>query len=426
MRTIHSLLLLGILTGVASTAKAADIAVPGDAPTIKAALAQAEAGDTVRVGEGTFREFISIKTGVSLVGAGADKTALLPPEGGGCVIMLNEVRDVWIDGFTVRAEAHLRAVDALTSSFTLSNCVIEGNHEGVGVTACFLTTLKHNLFRDNATDIRSDRAYPALLRNRFAGGERSETAVLCLRSTPYLEGNVFSGYRCAVRLSGAGEPILRNNVFFGASETGLAIEDRSRPIARNNVFQKMPKGVFVDFASASLSHNDFFQVPFPYATIDEETGDDTTFEPSPGVGETMADPGFLDARRGNFRLGEDSPARGAGVRKPSEPGDVETHQGCYPHGEEAKPGPLSDADARAACFPSGHPKVNSIQEEYAVLRYTPCPCGGTYKAGRQALSRIDGRPHDRLMPTCTSCGKPGRFVFDISRFFGERMLVRKK
>jgi hypothetical protein len=32
-----------------------------------------------------------------------------------------------------------------------------------------------------------------------------------------------------------------------------------------------------------------------------------------GVGEIVADPGFLDAENGNFRLGRDSPARDAGV-----------------------------------------------------------------------------------------------------------------
>jgi hypothetical protein len=268
------------------------------------------------------------------------------------------------------------------------------------------------------------RSYPALLHNRIQGGPGAESGVLALASTLYMEGNLLDGWAWGLSLSGRSAPIIRSNVFLEMKEGGVRVEDEANVILRNNIFLSMDQGVFVDYARTTLSHNCFSMVEKPYWTISDETGEEVPFEPDPGVGELLADPRFESARDRDVRLAEDSPCRGAGIHKPSESGAAD--MGCFPAGEAYTLGPLEGPEERMACKPGDTMAVNHVDEEYRYLRAALCECGGSWKPHRQALMHIDGRPHDKLSPVCTSCGKEGRFVFDISRFFGEPFLVGRK
>ena len=96
-------LALALAFGGAQVALAKDIAVPRDFPTIQEALAVADAGDTILVAAGTYRERISLNKSVSLIGAGP-ATTILDAEEKGTVVSATGVisSSTTISGFTIK------------------------------------------------------------------------------------------------------------------------------------------------------------------------------------------------------------------------------------------------------------------------------------------------------------------------------------
>jgi parallel beta-helix repeat protein/predicted outer membrane repeat protein len=93
-------------TSVAAIAHAADIAVPGDAPTIQAAIALAQDGDRVLVAPGVYAERIDFLGKAIVVegAAGASKTIIDGQGDAGFVVRFasGETRDSVLRGVTVR------------------------------------------------------------------------------------------------------------------------------------------------------------------------------------------------------------------------------------------------------------------------------------------------------------------------------------
>jgi hypothetical protein len=421
--------LFGLL---ACPALARDLKVPNPLRTLEKAMDRAKAGDVIHVAAGTYKEFVQMKTGVTLMGAGAEKTILTPPDEGGCPLSISGARDVWVDGFTISAGDGSRAVDGHTASFTLSNCILHGNMEGVGLRDCFLTVIRNNRFRNNQTAIKMVNAFPTIQRNIFEGGSGSIYAVVARSSAPFIVQNVFRGGQWGVMYSrstnrGIQPPILRSNVFVHLKKGGLWVEGGAGLIARNNILVGMDTGFYADGSKPALSHNNLFQVKKPYIAIGKESGEEEAFEPNPGVGELAVDPLFTDPEKGDFRLKEGSPCAGTGIRTPAEPAETKADMGCFPDGKPVEIGPMQEEEKRLACKPqAGVMIANNVAEEYITVQNTPCPCFGRYGFPRQALVQKDGRPFDVLTAPCGNCKKERKFEFDISRFFGEMFLVRKK
>ena len=68
--------------------------------TIQEAMAASVAGDTVRVGAGTYREPVALKSGVALLGSGSEDTRL-ELDGEGTQVYASEVSDAEISGFSL-------------------------------------------------------------------------------------------------------------------------------------------------------------------------------------------------------------------------------------------------------------------------------------------------------------------------------------
>jgi hypothetical protein len=417
---------LAAFLAAAALASGADIQVPGDCKTIQQALEKAKPGDAVRVAPGTYAEYVQVPSGVSLIGSGAAKTRLQSPAEGGCPLSLPSVREVWVDGFTIGAGPKFRGVDAFQSSFTLSHCVVEGNLEGACLTGCFQARILFCAFRGNGIGVKSVQSHATVLGCVIEAPPDAEAGILATRSGLYAERNSVRGARWGMVVTGAITlqccPVLRSTVLFGASEGGLRLEDRTRPFVRNFVVCRAPKGVLFDGAAGQITHTVVFDCKSPYVRVSEDTGEEEEAKPEPGVGCLSADPLFVDPDTGDFRLQENSPCAGAGLRRPADPRDAKPDIGCHPaRGDPI--GPSEDEKVRAACRPDpSRIVVNCVAEEYLIVRSTPCECGGTYQPGEQALSQIDGRPHDVLTVKC-ACGKTREFRFDISRFFGEDFLA---
>ena len=108
------------------------INVPGDKPTIQAAIAAASSGDTVQVAAGTYYENISLRDGVNVLGAGAGVTTI---DGGGYSISLSVVTasnigsGTKLDGFTITNGhgSYGGGMNNYQSSPTVSNCIFSLN-----------------------------------------------------------------------------------------------------------------------------------------------------------------------------------------------------------------------------------------------------------------------------------------------------------
>lgn len=402
----------------AVSAHAAEIKVPGDCKTIQKAIDKAQKGDTVRVDKGTWKEFVTLKPGVALLGSGAAATKLKAPESGGSVLTIPDSDWTWVDGFAVESDPEGRGVDASKCRFTLSNCVISGCKEGLALKDCFQTVIRNCLFWNNQTGVRSLDSDFTLSANKFEANADAKQGLLAHQSSFGSERNAFIGAEWGIHVTGSGFALIQSNVFFRNSEGGINLESKAALKIRNNIFAESERGIYLYFGKAAVSCNDMFNVKAPYVLSGEESGNEEPFKPDPGTGELAADPLFADISKGDFRLREKSSCAGTGDRRvvfnPGTPVDM----GCYPAREKDDIGPSEDAKAREACRPDPDRLVaNNVGEEYAYIRRVRCACGGSFKVEMQGLGEENGRPCDTLSAKCTSCGKARSFKFDISRFF---------
>ncbi len=404
---------------IAGAALGADIGVPGDCPSIQKAIDKAAKGDTVRVGPGEWKEFLTLKDGVALVGAGSSKTKLKAPEAGGCVVTVSDAELCWIDGVAMEADAEGRCVDACNSRLTISNSAVAGAKEGVALRDCYQTVIRNCFFWNNATGIRALESRATIAMNRFDAMSDARFNVYADKSNFCAERNVLKGAEWGVWIAGSGVSFVWSNVFMSPSQGGVYIEGKCAPKVMNNVFCGTDRGVFAYFGKAAISHNDMFDVKTPYVLLGEE-GDEEAFKPSPGTGEMSADPMFADSAKDDYRLGEKSPCAGAGEGRGSFGSKTKIDVGCFPLKEKDVIGPMDDVKAREACRPDPDSMVaNYVKEEYADLARLRCSCGGRFTREMQGLGDEGGKPVDKLHVKCGSCGKQRVLKFDISRFFGD-------
>ncbi len=62
-------------------------------------------------------------------------------------------------------------------------------------------------------------------------------------------------------------------------------------------------------------------------------------------------------------------------------------------------------------------KVDSIDEEDAILGVCGCACGREWRLAAEEVVPIMNRWYDALVVTCPACGEIRRALFDITSFF---------
>jgi len=115
------------------------IFVPADYPTIQAGIDASNPGDTVIVDPGTYYENITLKSGITLKGAGADVTII---DGGdnGSVVKMSGISDVTISGFTI--------TNGLGDGQDYNG---NDNGGGIAVYECSNITIRDNVITQNST-----------------------------------------------------------------------------------------------------------------------------------------------------------------------------------------------------------------------------------------------------------------------------------
>jgi len=175
-----------------------------DFSNIGEALAKAAAGDTVSVGPGEYREAVTLKSGVQLVGS--HDSLIKPPVGAAgdwTAVTARGVTGARLSGFAIGAgPGQPLAVGLLAEAATVAVDGIEisgARDAGVDLRAGARVTLSNSLIRDNEGHgvIVRARAEPRLERNVIIhnghGAQRRAGVVVEAGASPELEGNGIGG-----------------------------------------------------------------------------------------------------------------------------------------------------------------------------------------------------------------------------------------
>lgn len=292
-------LTVAILSPMGEKASASTLTVPGEYPTIQAALNAASSGDTVSVSPGMYPENLNFQgKAVSLVSAaGASQTTIAAP--GGTAVTIGPAGS--IVGFTISGgTATFGAGMAVSGSGTvIANDIFQSNQEGAGGFGAAIggngasPLIEQDLFVDNSCD------------SQFLSG----VVAFVNGSSPTIENDVFHDNPCrAVNLTlpEGNTPLVINNTIVRNS-VGVRIDGRvpsASEVVRNNIVVDNGVGLEVDFGSGpTWDHNLAFGNTTNYSGITDQTGANSNLS---------ADPLFVNSAANNFQLQSGSPAIGAG------------------------------------------------------------------------------------------------------------------
>jgi hypothetical protein len=176
-------------------ARSRQLRVPGEFPTIQAAVDVARPGDTVAVAAGVYTESVKLRPGVCLVGAGARQSFLDAQHQAISLVDLTGAPGSMVSGFTFRGVT-MPPGCADRDPFTCS-----GDWYAAGI------YLGGTTWRDPTQD-----------------------------APPLILGNIFEDNDVGVMLYWRGVAVIRNNLFL-ANRTGfMANHFQSRTLIANNVF----------------------------------------------------------------------------------------------------------------------------------------------------------------------------------------------
>ncbi len=235
---------IALLASTAPDAAAKEWSVPGDFTKIQAALDVALAGDTVRVGPGTYLENLDFKQkDIDLVGASGAATTILDaarktgvkigPAGS-------------ITGFTIRnAQASFGAgMEVRGANSLITFNIFEDNAQGSGGFGAAIgmnsssPVIDSNIFRRNTADSQSLSGVVAMVNG----------------SSPYIANNLFYDNPCRainVTLPAGSAPVIVNNTIV-RNQTGIRVDRRVNTVSqvfRNNIISDNQMGFEVEFGT---------------------------------------------------------------------------------------------------------------------------------------------------------------------------------
>ena len=248
-------IVVAITAGELRHAAADTIRIPQDQKTIQAGIDAADDGDTVLVDQGTYKEHIRLKPGITVKSAGdnvkgklgikrAETTIIdgsVVATKDSCVVM---AEGSTFDGFTVTGfgtydDAQWRKHHATQGEEQTHEQIGEPGTAGIIVIGISHCTVSNNIVHHNGTTgitiigAKDKRVTPRIVRNvsyRNMGGGIGSMQ----QSTAIIEENVcFENFYAGIGHNNA-SPLVINNVCHENIRAGIGISEHSKPIVRGN------------------------------------------------------------------------------------------------------------------------------------------------------------------------------------------------
>ncbi len=274
--------------------------VPGDYPTIQAAIAAAADGDWVLVAAGTYNECIDfLGKGITVASSGGPQSTTI--DGGSSCTQLTisncGQKQCALRGFTVTNGIFITECSPLISGniFTGAMPISNGFDVAVYAYSSGSPVIEKNIFnRSGCIDIDTDtlsapKITNNLIENTYCAAITFDSSIM---SNPEITNNTIVGYQSGsqtgIVLRGGvvspGLPSIKNNIIAG-NWYGIVIGG----------YSSLPDGI--------IENNLVYGNIFNYSGISDQTGIN---------GNISADPVFLDPANNDYRLFTGSPAIGAG------------------------------------------------------------------------------------------------------------------
>jgi len=278
----------GLADEIGTMSQSAELDVPGEFPTIQAALDAAGTGDTVVVAAGEYDESPRFSAQwQTLQGAGRDSA-----------IIRGSVRsDGWygctVDGFTVSSPSPASGygLDMYGAELTVTNNTVEGFRYGIRIEGQNVGEVGGNIIRQNSIGIAFIEAYdpPGILVH---------------------DNLILNNSEAGIKIYSFSEPEILHNTVVGNGfgevlENGGGIQSRDAhnlETIQNNIVVSNHAGLNIGAANTTNHHN------LVWGNVQDYVG-----AASPGTGDISLDPDFVDPSNKNYRLRADSPAIDAGV-----------------------------------------------------------------------------------------------------------------
>jgi hypothetical protein len=276
MKTVHTYTTLATLLTI-SWAVGAEFRVPGDYPTIQAAIDEASEGDRIVVAPGTYKERLKLKPGLVLTSEGGKnpgklgllraETTIIDGGGKGGSPGVTMAEGAVIDGFTVRNVGRYDAAlwkkhweergqnqDAIGGfsspgvgadgvSCRITNCLVHHNgHTGIAVRGAekkkTQVLVTHNVaFRNMGGGIGIMGGASGIIRNNrcfenfHAGIGHSDRAIPLV-----IENECYKNVRAGIGISEGSSPIVRQNNCHHNRRAGIGIRTgaETRPVVEGN------------------------------------------------------------------------------------------------------------------------------------------------------------------------------------------------
>lgn len=402
-----------ILIGVAQT-RADDIpAKPGEG-SISAATAAAKPGDRIILDAGEYRDQVKLPEGVTLRGAGADKTILIAT---GYAAISTTGRNTIITGLEIRAgDKTTRGINS-SLPVRVEWCRFRALPEAVALADAPLSDVVRCEFVDCRIGVRAiGGSSPTVWGCLFRDGAKGSVGVFALDGSPYIRNNLFADQDTGLRLV-VGESgdvaIIRNNVFLRCRDAAVTVmpgkSSTFGPSVRNNLAAECGAlAVGPEAMLTGVTHWITHKTADPLLRTAEGAAikadnDQRRF--------LAADPRVVLKESGELLIGDAGPLEGKGVRLCSEEkgktGVIGLTREC------ARPGVIGAPDDAVppVRFREDGLIANCVAEEYQALRMWGLRPGG------QGLVSRGGRHFDEQR--VLRDGKETTIAFDITRFFGE-------